>query len=250
MAKSDARGRSKNDHHVRLYSWLTNSDAWRDLSGNGVKALVYIMSFEFGDNNGRIHMSERRLAEGIAVDRKTARKLLKELQEKGLMVCIAPGSFGAKRSPAAQWRLTFKAWPERSQAPTHEWRKWQSKENARVEKFPIEGGKIPHARGREAGTGGEIPPVQSADPQKTANLNVGNTGPLTLATVKGAAPVDLMRATITEWWRLANRKKRLRLAEQHKLQIDELIDFIRGGDLPFPKVCEIRSSLTAERAAA
>ncbi|MCH8617477.1 hypothetical protein LZ016_15370 [Sphingomonas sp. SM33] len=139
----DPKGRSakKDDHHVRVYRWLQDSEAWAHASGNEIKALLYIAKFDFGDNNGRINMSERRLAEGIRVDRKTARKALRGLQEKGFLECTSPGSFRAKRSPAAEWRLTWKSWPDRSRAATHEYRRWRSPEKT-------SGGETPRQRGK------------------------------------------------------------------------------------------------------
>lgn len=126
MAKANATGRSSNDKHVRLYDWLTASEAWSELSGNAVKLLIYIATFDNGSNNGELFMSERHAADGINVSKKTAHRLLVELQEKGFLVQTAPGSFRTKRSPAAQWRLTFKPWPSRSKGPTNEWRNWRA----------------------------------------------------------------------------------------------------------------------------
>ena len=192
MAKVDATGRTKrkDDHHVRLYTWLTASEAWEHCSGNALKLLVYIASFDFGDNNGRINMSERRAAEGTRLDRKTIRKLFRELQDKGFIVCTSGGSFKAKRSPAAEWRLTWKAWPDRSQGPTHDYRHWRPSKKSRGEKFPINGGKIPHRDRKPPFDGGEIPPPEEAELQKTAKVHLGKTPPLTLASGRVAAPEE------------------------------------------------------------
>jgi hypothetical protein len=245
--KLDAKGRPKYEHHVRLYDWLIGP-LLELCTGNEIKALIFIAKFDFGDNNGRIHMSERRLSEGISVDRKTARKLLNGLERKGFIACTSKGSFNAKRSPASEWRLTWKSWPDRSQGPTNEYRR-VLKEKGRGEKLPIAGGEIPPRAARERSTGGEISPVSNAERQKTAKSDRGETGPLTLASGE-AAPVTLIRELVSAWWRTAQPKDRLRLASQHGLQIGELISFIQGQDLPFPKLVAIRSSIRSDRAAA
>lgn len=167
MGKIDATGRTKrkDDHHVRLYSWLTRSDAWRNCSGNAVKLLIFIATFDFGDNNGRINMSERRAAEGIRVDRKTVRKLLRELQDKGFIACTSGGSFNAKRSPAAEWRLTWRSWPDRSQGPTHEYRRWQPTKNLGGKNSRITGEKLPIGPMRVCLTGEKIPHSMSQNPR-------------------------------------------------------------------------------------
>lgn len=187
-SRYDAKGRSsaKDDHHVRVYRWLSTSQAWLHASGNEIKGLLFIASFDFGDNNGRIHMSERRLSEGIGIDRKTARKVLRGLQDKGFIECTARGSFKAKQSPAAQWRLTWKSWPDRSQGPTHEYRRWQPpSEKSRGEKLAAQGGNLPHGRMNLAAMGGNIPPGEPDNPRKTARMNSGSIPPLTVASGEG-----------------------------------------------------------------
>lgn len=183
-SRYDAKGRSsaKDDHHVRIYRWLSKSEAWAHSTGNEIKGLLYLASFDFGDNNGRISMSERRLAEGIHVDRKTARKVLRGLQEKGFITCTSPGSFKAKQSPAAEWRLTWKSWPDRSQPPTHDYRRWRApREKPRRENLPFGGEVFPQIVPEAGGSGGEFDPLPNQDRQKTAKADLGNSSPLTLA---------------------------------------------------------------------
>jgi len=217
MAKVDAKGRSRGDHHVRLYDWLTGSEAWRNCSGGAIKLLIYIATFDRGNNNGAIYMSERVAANGIGADRKTARKLLKELQDKGFIACTSEGSFKAKRSPAAQWRLTFKSWPAMSKGPTNEWRRWRTSKKSRGEILPHDGPIITHSPADEASDGPIIPPSPNAEPQKTANQEWGNNTPQLIAIGEGASdgkPVDLIRATVLEWWRVSDKSDRLKLAKK------------------------------------
>ncbi len=254
MGKVDAKGRSKGDHHVRLYDWLTGSDAWRDCSGGAIKLLIYIATFDRGDNNGGIYMSERTAAEGIAVTRKTARKLLNELRDKGFIVCTSQGSFKAKRSPASQWRLTFKPWPAMSKAPTNEWRRWSSSKKSRGELLPHDGPIITLPPFEEASDGPNITPSLETEPQKTANQERVNNGPQLIAIGEvgnDGGPVDIIRATVRDWWRVSDKSDRLKLAKKNGLAIGELLAFVEGtGDLPFPKAVAVRASVTTSSAAA
>lgn len=274
MAKVDATGRTKrkDDHHVRLYTWLTSSDAWRHCSGNAIKLLVFIASFDFGDNNGRINMSERRAAEGVHVDRKTVRKLFRELQEKGFLVCTSGGSFKAKRSPAAEWRLTWKAWPDRSQGPSNEYRRWRPSKKSRGEKFPISGGEIPHHQPEPSSDGGESPPLNGHESQKSAKPDLGIFPPLTLATGEGAggscsdyslvpevaddpnygnlAGLDL-RNKIARYFHKLSPKRQRSWAKAHGVTRDDVRQYLIGdsGHLPAPKVAAMVLAITNEKAA-
>ena len=186
MAKANATGRSGSDSHVRLYDWLTKSPAWRALSGNAMKLLVYVASFENGRNNGELFMSERLAAEGTGISKKTIHKLFLELQEKGFLVCTAKGSFHAKQSLAAQWRLTWKAWPAHSQAPTNEWRQWKPKENPREKFLPATGVISSQGESEPASTGVKTTPEPQSEPQKSAKPDWEETTPHIIASGKGS----------------------------------------------------------------
>ena len=244
VAKVDAKGRSRSDHHVRLYDWLTGSDAWRECSGSAIKLLIYIATFDRGENNGQIHMSERFAAEGINVDRKTARKLLRELQEKGFIARTSSGSFKSKRSPAAQWRLTFKPWPAMSKGPTNEWRDWKSGQKRRGEILPSDGGNIPHSPSGNIADGGEITPEPDHDPQKSANEEWGNSVPQLIAIGSDEIPLEAMRSAISAWWCIAKPKDRIGLAKRHKIEVGELSSFVAGHcDLPIQKAVALRTAV-------
>lgn len=63
-------------------------------------------------------------------------------------------------------------------------------------------------------------------------------------------PVALIRTLVADWWRIAGKTDRLRLAEKIGLEIGELLGFVEGSlDLPFPKVAALQSSLSLARAA-
>lgn len=233
-------GRSMSDPHVRLFAWMTNSEAWKALSGNAIKVILHIASYDDGKNNGEIFMSERHAAQGTGLDKKTVRRALVEAQEKGFLVKTGSGCFKAKRSPAATWRLTWKSSPPLSMAATNDWRKWKPGEKSRGENFPTTGGEIPPSLAESTPDGGEIPPMPDQNPQFCVNQDGGEKGAQIIAT----AAVSAIRSTISEWWRMARPKERAALAKSHDLTVGELLAFVIGdGEIAFPKLVAVRASI-------
>lgn len=175
MGKLNPKGRSRESRHVRLYGFMTSSPAWLDLSGNAVKLLVYLATYDNGTNNGLIFLSERLAAEGIGLSKRTAGKLFDELEAHGFIAPTAKGYFTLKRGPATQWRLTWLPWANK--APTNEWRAWQPEEKSRAQLLHDMGEEIAPVTTVHRTTGEEIAPVEAiptnpmgaiSDPHKVA----------------------------------------------------------------------------------
>ena len=175
------------ERHVRLFLFMLKSPAWLDLSGNAVKLLVHLASWEKGDNNGEIYLSERSAATGIGVSKRTAGKLFDELEEHGFIVPTAKGHFAVKRGPATQWRLTWIAWPAAQKGPTNEWRKWSPvKEKSRVQFLTDTGKEIAPVIPVRRETGVAIAPVSADYP----DLEGAKSNPHTIAIGEGAPTVS------------------------------------------------------------
>ena len=149
----------KQDRHVRLFNFMTDSPAWLDLSGNAVKLLVHLCKFENGCNNGDIFLSERDGALAIGVSKRTAGKLFDELEAHGFIAATAKGHFVVKRGPATQWRLTWLPWPSAKAGPTNDWRSWRPKEKSGAQLLQGTGEKIAPVATVGRSTGEEIAPV-------------------------------------------------------------------------------------------
>jgi hypothetical protein len=93
---------------VRLYHWLMDTEAWRDLEA--IPRCVYIeLAKRYagpGSNNGRIPYSLQELANALHISKQTAMRALDKLADHGFVVCTKPGSFNTKVRHAAEWRLT------------------------------------------------------------------------------------------------------------------------------------------------
>jgi hypothetical protein len=111
-SKPNATGRSDRDaKHVRLYDWLLNSAAYRDLRPVARALIVEMARLYNGRNNGEIALGEREAAIRLGMaDRAAARRALAELQAHGFITPTKASSFALKdRSArrATEWRLEW-----------------------------------------------------------------------------------------------------------------------------------------------
>jgi len=94
--------------HVRLYHWMTNSPAWRDL--RALERAIYCeMAKRYagdGSNNGRLPYSVREAAAEFHVGKTTASRALDSLEAHGFIVAVTKGAFSLKKRHATEWRLT------------------------------------------------------------------------------------------------------------------------------------------------
>ncbi len=124
---ADKFRRAKVPRHVRIYHRQMQSDAWRHLSGSGVKVLLALAALEKGDNNGEFFLSARKGAEITGLGKNAVNRALHELQDKGFIYCATRGGFSRKTPHAACWGLTWQGGPKGSEhrAPSHAYEKWR-----------------------------------------------------------------------------------------------------------------------------
>jgi hypothetical protein len=103
----DATGRARGEaRHVRLYYWLLECPAWRDL--NPVEQALYLLLCQRynGANNGRLGLSVRDAGEALHVGKNTAARAFQGLQVHGFVVMVRKGHFDRKQRHASEWKLT------------------------------------------------------------------------------------------------------------------------------------------------
>ena len=108
MSKADHKGNPKKEPpHLRLYEWLTESKAWKDLSTRD-RALYILLKQKYrGINNGRIILSVRQACENLHVGKTAAAESFASLEAHGFVEIVIRGSFeGRKDGRATEWRLT------------------------------------------------------------------------------------------------------------------------------------------------
>lgn len=129
---ADKRRQKREPKHLRLYASVTNSEAWKHLSGNAVKVLLALVARDDGTRNGNIGFSCREAADATMISARTCWRCLVELEEKGFIACTEKGGFSRKVSHATLWRYTWAAWPDGKKGPTREFEKWKPDGNSRL----------------------------------------------------------------------------------------------------------------------
>lgn len=94
------------ERFIKLDHWLLNSAAYLSLSPAARAVHVEIIRLYNGKNNGRLALSVRIAASRSRIARNTAARAFTELQDRGFVECVTPGSFSLKSRHAAEWRLT------------------------------------------------------------------------------------------------------------------------------------------------
>lgn len=86
---------------------LMDSAAWRGLTAPARAVLLQVCRRYNGQNNGRLAAAVRDLADECRLNKDTAARALKELQEAGLLICRTPGGFSLKKRHAAEYALVW-----------------------------------------------------------------------------------------------------------------------------------------------
>jgi hypothetical protein len=78
-----AKGKGKYERYVKLRYWLLDSRAWNSLPGNAHSLYVRIVQRYRGNNNGQVPYSVREAAQALHVNKATASRLFKLLEDRG-----------------------------------------------------------------------------------------------------------------------------------------------------------------------
>lgn len=169
MAKRKLKrnGRSGGEsRHVRLYHWLLTSPAWKSLGPVSRALYVELSSLYAGTNNGDLFLSVRDAGRRMNVDKNTAGRAFRELEDRGFIRPRQKGSFDWKARHATSWVLTEH--PVGDALATKEFMKWRPTEND--SSVPVEGLTVPH-KGQMKGRAtekGQICPSTRTDPSDLA----------------------------------------------------------------------------------
>jgi hypothetical protein len=108
MAKANKKGRTKGERGFALVTHeMMDSPAWRGLSCPARAVLLQVWRRYNGRNNGRLAASARDLAAECRLNKDTAVRALKELQEARFLILVTQGGFSRKVRHAAEYRLVW-----------------------------------------------------------------------------------------------------------------------------------------------
>ncbi len=124
---------------VRIPHYVLHSPAFRALSPASAKTLLYILKLYNGLNNGHIAFGVRTGSFGrenskpvwlsFGLSKSAVAEALKELEERGFLVCTKLSSFGQKKL-VKEWRITWLPGPGPT-IPTKDFFKVQGKARKR-----------------------------------------------------------------------------------------------------------------------
>jgi Helix-turn-helix domain len=82
----DAKGRSASPNgHIRLQHWVLASDAWNELKPAETRVLIELYGLYNGRNNGDLFLSCRQAAKRCKINKDTAARAFKRLQDLGFI---------------------------------------------------------------------------------------------------------------------------------------------------------------------
>ncbi len=124
--RQDQRGRSKGgERHIRLTHFMTGTPAWQSLKPAERVVYLDVARIYNGKNNGTLARSCRDAGKACNVNKDTAAKAFKVLEERGFLDCTTPGGFSLKTRHAAEWRLTEWACDKTRALPSKRYQHWR-----------------------------------------------------------------------------------------------------------------------------
>jgi DNA-binding MarR family transcriptional regulator len=247
---ADKWRRKKEPRHIRLYHSITESEAWRHLSGNAIKVLIALARFDDGSSNGELFFSERTGASAAGLSRNTVRRALRELIDKGFIAQTKPGAFNRNTLLAATYRLTWVAWPGgRPSAPTRDFEKWKPG-NSQAQSLTRSGADFAPPMETMSPEGSEIDPLCVETPHVSVKGGGSEYVPQVIYQGDGSAEAgtarrkqanpttaaDLrdLRSGLIEHLQSRELGEQRRLADRLGIPPGTLSKFIHGRNLPEP----------------
>lgn len=126
--RPNATGRGDKKQFVSLDYHMVKHVAWRTLSGNAIKILIFINSRFNGGNNGKIFISYRDFVQNTGLSRQAVSSGLKQVMQHGFLKVRKRGTWQGRK--ANEYELTYKHMGEESnrQPPSDDWKYFDEKQ--------------------------------------------------------------------------------------------------------------------------
>ena len=128
--------------YFNFHRQIYDSEAFQSLSCIERAALLHLMYHYIPDRSEDIPMSNRRLAKDIGINKDTAGRALKRLEQVGLIRMVDESDW--YRGAARSYRLTFMLYQGRQ--PTDEWAAFQNQGQTYSDKVPPITGQLRSVR--------------------------------------------------------------------------------------------------------
>lgn len=120
------KGKSK---FIMIDGYVKRSAGWQALTPIERAAYIEVKWRYDGNNNGRIGLGCRELADELNMSRDTAARSLDGLQAKGFVIKAKPSAFNVKNRAVTEWRLTEYPCDVTDELPTKEFMRWAPAQN-------------------------------------------------------------------------------------------------------------------------
>lgn len=114
---NNGRSLESTERHLRIPHKVINHPNFKLLNGNSVKILIFICSFNYGTNNGKISVSYAQITSALHIGRAAIKSALDELQAARFLELKKKGVFTGRK--ATEWKVTFLS--IEGLGPTNEW---------------------------------------------------------------------------------------------------------------------------------
>jgi hypothetical protein len=110
--------------YVQLHHFLLKSAAWRALTPAERAVYLELAAIYNGANNGFLALSARDAAARCNINKDTATRCFRRLEELGFIDLVQPGGFTRKVRHAAEYRLTKLKCDRTGERPSNLFLKW------------------------------------------------------------------------------------------------------------------------------
>ena len=125
MRRANATGRRPyGPSFVQLFHYLMDTPAWGELTAQESRVFLQLWRRYDGRNNGWLGLSVRTAAEESNINKDTAGKAFKRLEELGFIELAQAGAFDWKLGHSSEWRLTMYKCDRTHKPPSKAFMKW------------------------------------------------------------------------------------------------------------------------------
>lgn len=122
---SKNKGRSSKSRYVQLDAHMLESLAYKSLSFKSRAVYIEFKRRFYGDNNGQIHFAVKSASEELGCAINTVANAIKELEEKGFIICRFKGKFDQRVHRASEFILT--EYEYNNKLATKDYMRWRPK---------------------------------------------------------------------------------------------------------------------------
>jgi len=123
VGRPNKKGRNSGPSFTQLFHYMQDCLAWTTLTPADRAVILELARRYDGSNNGRIGLSARDAADRCWINKDTATRCFRTLEERGFITCTQESRFGF--ALAAEYRLNWQRCDRSGQIPTRAFLAWK-----------------------------------------------------------------------------------------------------------------------------